>query len=70
LDNADALKYTHHYILYNCNTNGDADAIFGNATVDVGNNGNNCYGPNSSSIPRQYCKEYLFVWAKGGKVKC
>lgn len=68
-----ALTHTHHYILYNCyvpaGSNSTADEVFGNYTVDVGHNGNECYGPGSSQIPNQYCKEYLFVWAKGGKVK-
>ncbi|XP_035704417.1 DBH-like monooxygenase protein 2 homolog isoform X2 [Folsomia candida] len=72
LDNEMALTHTHHYILYNCyvpaGSNSTADEVFGNYTVDVGHNGNECYGPGSSQIPNQYCKEYLFVWAKGGKM--
>ncbi|XP_021960173.1 DBH-like monooxygenase protein 2 homolog [Folsomia candida] len=73
LDGLDAIAHTHHFILKNCyvprGSNKTLDQVFRNYTVDTGFMGAHCY--NLAAIvptPEFYCAQYLFVWAKGGKI--
>jgi len=43
------------------------DETFENSTVDKGVSGEFCY-ISDHKLPTEYCPEYLYVWAKGGKV--
>lgn len=73
LHNSLAIAHTHHFVMHACYKDPDSGTLLSDAMkgfiVDTGFSGNVCYGSDRNvSRLRELCREYVYVWAKGGTV--